>query len=245
MIDLNSRSALADRINYLIDVPIDATAADSQRRGYLGASIVGHHCERHVQYHLLAARGEVARLQPAARIMRIFDRGNLYEEKARRWLKDAGFLFGIPPKGKEFEDFGGQFKGHVDGVITGWKRPGTFCPIELPALWENKCLGAKGWKKLKNEKLKDYSSTYYIQVQLYMHYTGLERCLFTAVNADTMELYHEIVQYSQVEAELARSRVLTVISASDHGAMVPRCSSTSTFYICKWCDFSSYCWGQP
>lgn len=245
MIDFNSRSALTARLNYLIDEPITATAAESQRRGYLGASIVGHYCERHVQYHLLAARGIVERKQPAARIMRIFDRGNLYEEKARQWLKDAGFLFGIPPKGKQFEDFEGQFRGHVDGVITAWKRPGTFCPIPLPALWENKCLGSKGWKKLVEEKLQKYSSTYFTQVQLYMHYTGLLRCLFTAVNADTMELYHELVEYNQTEAELARARVATVIAASDDGVMVLRCSSTSTFYICKWCDFSADCWGQP
>ena len=244
MIDFNSRSALGDRINYLIDEPINATAAESQRRGYLGASIVGHHCERHVQYHLLAARGKVDRVQPAARIMRIFDRGNVYEEKARQWLKDAGFLFGIPPKGKEFEDFGGQFRGHVDGVVTGWKRPGTFCPVELPALWENKCLGSKGWKKLKGEKLKDYSSTYYTQVQLYMHYTGLERCLFTAVNADTMELYHEMVNYIKIEAELARSRVFTVIDCSDVDVMVARCTQDKNYYICRFCDFREVCWND-
>lgn len=242
MIDFNSRSALSDRLNFLIDEPINATAAESQRRGYLGASIVGHHCERHVQFHLMAARGLVERKQPSARIMRIFDRGNVYEEKARQWLKDAGFLFGIPPRGREFSDFGGQFRGHVDGVLTGWKRPDILCPVELPVLWENKCLGAKGWKKLSTDKLKSYSSTYHAQVQVYMYYTGLERCLFTAVNADTMELYHEIVPFDLMEAELSRSRATGVISATEAVAMVPRCTNDPTFYICRFCDFRGECW---
>lgn len=242
MLDFNSRSAFSDRLNFLIDEPINATAAESQRRGYLGASVIGHHCERHVQYHLMAAQGMVERKQPAARIMRIFDRGNVYEEKARQWLKDAGFLFGIPPKGREFSDFGGVFRGHVDGVLTGWKRPDTLCPVPLPALWENKCLGAKGWKKLQDEKLQKYSSTYFAQVQIYMYYTGLERCLFTAVNADTMELYHEIVPFDLMEAELSRSRAQGVISATEAGAMVARCTNDSNFYICKMCDFRGGCW---
>lgn len=244
MLDFNSRSALCDRINFLIDEPINATAAESQRREYLGASVVGHHCERHVQYHLMAARGLVDRSQPPARTMRIFDRGNVYEEKARQWLKDAGFLFGIPPKGKNFADFGGEFCGHVDGVITGWKRPGTFCPLELPALWENKCLGAKSWKKLAEDKLQKYSSTYYAQVQIYMYYTGLERCLFTAVNADTMELFHELVPFNLIEAEMNRTRARNAIDYTDSGMMLPRCTNDRNFYICKWCDFRGDCYAD-
>ena len=238
MIDFNSRSALSDRINFLID---GAIPSDNQKREYLGASVVGHHCERFCQYHLLAARGEVERPIPAPRILRIFDRGNLYEERSKQWLKQAGFLFGRTEKGKQFSDFNGQFKGHVDGILTGWKRR-DLCPITLPALWENKCLGNKGWKKVSEEKLKNYSSTYYVQVQIYMHYLGLERCLFTAVNADTMEIYHELVPYDQAEASLSLARVQAVISASDAGQMVPRCTQDKNYYICKMCDFRGGCW---
>ena len=104
----------------VIDTAIDAVVEEP--RQYLGASVVGHNCERHVQFHLLSARGEVSRNPVNARIKRIFDRGNLYEDRARKWLKDAGFLFGTTKQGKSFSDFSGQFKGHVDGVITGWRN---------------------------------------------------------------------------------------------------------------------------
>lgn len=242
MLDFNSRSALTARINFLIDGKIDATAAQSQERNYLGASVVGHTCERHVQYHLLAARGLVDRKQPEARVMRIFDRGNLYEERARQWLKDAGFLFGMPKLGKDFSSNDGQFRGHVDGVLTGWKRPGEACPIELPALWENKCLGQKSWKKLETDKLKNFSSTYYTQVQIYMDHLKLQRCLFTAINADTMHIYHELVPYDDNEAGRACLRVSRVIMASDAGEMVPRHTQDRNHYICKWCDFRGVCY---
>lgn len=242
MLDFNSRSALSNRINHLIDYRIDETAAQAQRREYLGASVIGHDCERHVQFHLLTARGEVERKQPAARIMRIFDRGHTYEEKARQWLKDGGFLFGRPPAGLSFEDFGGVFRGHVDGVLTGWKRRDADCPIDLPALWENKCLGSKNWKKLEDCKLQKYSSTYFGQVQLYMYYLGLERCLFTAVNADTMEIFHEMVPFHEQEAALLVSRVASVINAIDGGYMLQRISNDRSFFICKFCDFAGRCW---
>lgn len=242
MLDFNSRSALSDRINYLIDEQIDVTAAESQRRGYLGASIIGHDCERHVQFHLLAAMGQVERKQPPARIMRIFDRGNTYEEKAREWLRSAGFLFGTTKKGKAFSDYDGAFRGHVDGVLTGWKRQGEDCPIPLPALWENKCLSAKNWKKLAADKLQKYSAIYYAQVQIYMHYLRLERCLFTAVNADTMELHHELVPYNATEAMMYLSRVQATINATAEGYMLQRISADRNYYLCKWCDFQGVCW---
>lgn len=243
MLDFNSRSALTDRINYLIDA---ATPYDSQDRKYLGASVVGHQCERHVQYHWLAAQGEVTRPLPQPRIMRIFDRGNLYEDRARAWLKQAGFLFGTTKQGKGFSDFDGRFKGHVDGVITGWRKiltdNGIECPITLPALWEHKCLGSKSWKKLEKEKLRDYSSTYYTQVQIYMHKLGLKQCLFMATNADTMEIYFEIVPYNQGEAEMAMAKVGRVLLCTDAGEKCPRHTLDNTHYICRLCDFYGGCW---
>lgn len=242
MLDFNSKSMLSDRINFLIDEQIDAHAAAEPPREYLGASVIGHHCERHVQYHLLAARGQVERKQPEARVQRIFDRGHTYETKVRNWLKGAGFLFGAPPAGKSFQDFDGVFRGHVDGVLTGWKRRDTAAPIELPALWENKALGAKNWKKVSTDKLKAYSSTYYAQVQIYMNYLKLERCLFTAISADTMEIYHELVPYDALEADLCYARVGAVIRAADAGELLQRCTMDRSFYICKWCDFSKDCW---
>ena len=240
MLDFNSRSALTDRINYLIDT---ATVSDNQDRKYLGASIVGHVCERHVQYHLMAARGQVLRKEFPKRILRIFDRGNLYEERARQWLNDAGFIFGRGSNQKGFTDFGDQFAGHVDGIITGWKHPDVLCPVDLPALWEHKCLGAKNWKKLETDKLKNYSSTYYVQTQIYMHYLGLKRCHFMATNADTMDIYHEIIPYVPVDALDALGKVSRVIQSTDAGELVPRCTQDKSYYICKWCDFSSSCWG--
>ena len=242
MLDFNSKSMLSDRLNYLIDEAIDIKAQEEPPREYLGASIIGHACERHVQFHLLAARGQVERKNFPPRIRRIFDRGHTYETKVRNWLKDAGFMFGFGAQGLGFSDFGGVFRGHVDGVLTGWKPRFVSAPIELPALWENKALGAKNWKKVSTDKLKNYFSTYWAQVHIYMSYLKLERCLFTAINADTMEIYHELIEFDPVEADLCWARAGAVIRACDEGSMLQRCTNDKSYYICKFCDFSKDCW---
>jgi hypothetical protein len=241
MIDLNSRTALTDRINYLIDEQILYAASKEPPREYLGASVIGNQCERQVQYQYMATRGDVERKAIPARTLRIFDRGNIYEDRARTWLKKAGFLFGRTRKGKSFTDFDGKFRGHVDGILTGWGRPDLPCPVVLPCLWECKCLASKYWKQLKENKLEKYSATYYGQVQIYMSYIGLEQCLFTAVNADDMQVYHELVPFNETEAMLLRSRVQTVITATEEGKLLQRLSDDPAFYICRWCDFHGVC----
>jgi len=242
MLDFNSRSALPDRINYLIDM---AMPREEKERDYLGASGIGHACERHVQYYLMSVQGTIDKKQPEPRILRIFDRGNVYEDRCRTWLKQAGFIFGRGSHQKGFSDFDGQFKGHVDGILTGWQPQDIVCPIPLPALWENKCLGSKYWKKVRDEHLKAYSPIYYAQVQIYMHYLKLAWCLFCAINADTMEIYHELVPYDPTEAMLCRSRVQSTLSSISEGYMLNRISNTSAYYVCKMCDFRDVCWSAP
>ena len=92
-IDLNSKTMLSDRINYLIDEAISAARTKDLPREYLGASLAGHACDRYVQYQWLVIQKEIPGEAFPPRTLRIFDRGNTYEDRARRWLYDAGFLF--------------------------------------------------------------------------------------------------------------------------------------------------------
>jgi hypothetical protein len=247
-IDLNSKTMLSDRINYLIDEAIAAARTKDVLRGYLGASIAGHACDRYVQYQWLAVLQEIPREGFPPRTLRIFDRGNIYEDRARRWLQGAGFLFALTPLGlpnhPDIKDFDGKFGGHVDGIIAGfYPGPGiSISPIPMPALWECKCLGAKGWKALEKDGLKRYSSTYWGQVHTYMGYLGLRWCLFTAVNADTMELQHFLIEFDGKEFDMIKSKVGRVFTATSLGELLPRCTTDPAFYLCVYCPFRKPCW---
>lgn len=234
MIDLNSKTAVSDRINYLIDQVV--TKNTEKARPYLGASIVGINCERAVQYHLLMAMGDnIAKKGIPGRTMRIFDRGFTYEEKAIRWLKMAGFQFDGHQQG--IEDFDGIFKGHCDGVLSDGPDVG----IQYPCLWECKCLQDKGWKAIEKDGLQKYSSSYWAQVHLYLAYLDLESCLYTVVNANTMELQHFVVERDYNVARQYRDRVERIINATRMEEMVPRMSTDRNYYECKYCDFREEC----
>jgi hypothetical protein len=242
MIDLNSKTATGDRINYLIDEAISAARDSEKPRGYLGASIVGHQCDRYVQYQWLVIQRDIPGEIFAPRTLRIFDRGNAYEDRARRWLEGAGFIFApsLPTASLPGES---RFGGHVDGIIAGFFRWGEHSsPIALPTLWECKCLGAKGWKALEKDGLKKYSPTYWGQVQTYMGCLGLPRCLFTAVNADTMELQHFLVEFDKAEFEMVKAKVSRVFTATSLGELLPRCTTDPAFYVCVYCPFRKPCW---
>lgn len=235
MIDLNSKSAISDRINYLIDQKLENVS--EKPRAYLGASIVGISCERAVQYHLLMSQGEkIEKKGIPGRTMRIFDRGFTYEEKAIKWLRMAGFVFGGNQVG--IEDFDGLFKGHCDGIITDGPDVG----LKLPCLWECKCLQDKSWKAIEKDGLQKYSSSYWAQAHLYMAYLELESCLYTVVNANTMELNHFVIKRDYEVARQYRDRVARILNASTMGEMVPRMTTDKNYYECKYCDFREECW---
>lgn len=236
MLDFNSKTHISDRINYHIDAAI-AEQKEEQRK-YLGASIVGHQCERAVQYNYMATMGLVDKQPVDPRVKRIFDRGNVYEQKAIGWLSAAGFVFSGHQH--SFSDFNGLFSGHCDGIIID----GPDCGVKLPALWECKCLQDKSFKAIVKDGLKKYSEAYWVQIHVYMAYLGLERCLYTLVNANTMDLYHFVVELDIDVARQSRQRVERVLTATKFCEMVPRCTSDRNYFICKWCEFASYCWNK-
>lgn len=236
MLDFNSKTHISDRINYHIDAAI-AEQKEEQRK-YLGASIVGHPCERAVQYNYMATLGLVDKQPVDPRVKRIFDRGNVYEQKAIGWLSAAGFVFGGHQHG--FTDFQGAFSGHSDGVVVS----GPDCGVAFPCLWECKCLQDKSFKAIVKDGLKKYSEAYWVQVHVYMAYLELERCLYTLVNANTMDLHHFVVELDIDVARQSRQRVERVLTATKLGEMVPRCTSDRNYFICKWCEFFSICWNK-
>ena len=115
------------------------------RRQYLGASRIGHHCERALgyEYHMVE-KDEGADFK--GKTLRIFDMGHDGEERVADYLKLAGFeLQTHAPDGKQIgmSDAGGKFKGHLDGVI----HSGPVDGLKYPMLWENKALGDKSWSE--------------------------------------------------------------------------------------------------
>ncbi|GAB6036165.1 hypothetical protein JCM15519_07240 [Fundidesulfovibrio butyratiphilus] len=246
MIDLNSYSsnAVSERVDWHINTAIDREAQAEPKRTYLGASILGDPCERAVQFYAMQARQDRV---PTGHKHDIFARGHWIESLMIRRLRGAGFLLADvdPRTGQQFEcswpGMGGQVMGHPDGMLLHWLGEGA-SPVELPAIWECKGLGAKWWKKGIKDGLRWAFPRYFGQVQLLMGGFNLPRTLFTSVNADTMERHHVVVPFDQAAYDNLLARAARVFLAIQAQKLLPRGYGQETRMECRMCNFAATCW---
>lgn len=244
MIDLNpSAFQRADDVRMIheaVDRALVIKALRSARRTYLGASSIGAGCERRVQLEYLGTHPD-ADHEPEARTQRIFARGHVVEEMAIGWLRDAGYdVSTVSGNGSQhgFAALGGKFKGHCDGIIRS--GPG----IDAPCIWEHKAIGQKSWAAIAKHGMTKSKPEYADQIALYQAYMNLTTpALFQATNCDTMEIYFERVAFDAARAQAASDRAVAIIQDSEAGALRPRASDTSDFWLCKSCQFRQRCWG--
>lgn len=244
MIDFNSTSSLSGQVTALVDAAMQRARARQTPRSYLGGSRLGVSCERALQYEFAQAPVDPGR-DPDGRLLRIFDRGHVVEDCVVGWLRQAGFDLRTRKASGEQSGFAaldGRLQGHVDGVIVDGPDLGHGCGY--PALWENKCLGSKSWRELEKNRLAVAKPVYAAQVAVYQAYLELHKhpALFTAINADTMEIYAELVPFDAALAQRMSDRAVKVISATDAGELLPRGFNDSTHFECRMCPWQYRCW---
>lgn len=222
------------------------------KRKYLGGSMIGRDCEREIGYQYHGAeiepveRDGVTVVGFSGGLYRIFDRGHKGEDRVAEYLRVAGFeLITHKKDGGQFgwQAMGGRIKGHIDGVIIGGPAL-TGIDYSKPLLWENKILNNANFNKLWNHGLKKTKPVYYAQVQLYMAYMELEQCFFTAENADTCEIYTEVIQFDAAHAQEMSDRGVRIVQ-SNSPEELPRVAGSADDYRCKGCWFAKRCWSKP
>ena len=242
MLDFNSTTTLSERFEALVDAGLQAREQQQARRQYLGASRLGVSCERQLQYEYAQAPVDPGR-EFSGRILRIFERGHRTEDAMVGWLRAAGFV--LKTEGKDGQQFGfsvadGKLQGHCDGVFVG--GPEGFA---YPALWECKALGSKSWNDLAKKGLAASKPVYAAQVAIYQTYLGLHEhpAIFTAVNADSMEIYTELVPFDPALAQKMSDRAVRVIQATEAGELLPRGFAQADHFECRFCSYAERCWG--
>ncbi|MDD3030534.1 MAG: hypothetical protein PHS57_09745 [Alphaproteobacteria bacterium] len=235
-------ATVADKINARIDEAMVARNKKQKPRAYLGGSRVGEPCARRLVYEYLHAPMDEGK-DFDGRILRVFDAGHKFEDLSVAWLRLTGF--DLRTNKKDGSQFGfsaanGKLAGHIDGVIVAGPDVG----IIWPALWEHKALNTKSWNDLVKHGLQVSKPVYFGQVQLYMAYMELSVALFTALNKDTEELYHEIVPFDPAEAQALSDKAVSVIRAAECGELLPRIAAASDFYLCRMCPYAERCWKE-
>lgn len=213
----------------------EASARDGFR-AHLGASVIGHECERHLFYSFRWVR----QAQHAGRLLRLFETGQLEEARLIRNLRAAGVtVMDVDPEtGRQWavKACEGHFGGSADGVVIGL--------MEAPKtahLFEAKTHNAKSFAALQKHGLEKSKPQHFCQMQIYMRLLGLERGFYLAVCKDTDALYSERVHPDPVLAERLLAKAERIINAPRPPAKL---SDDPDYFICKWCDHRDLCHGE-
>jgi hypothetical protein len=259
MLDFNSRPSMAERINALVDAALIAEREATPPRTCLGASRLGHACERALQFEFAGARKDEGQ-DFSGRSLRIFQIGHQLEDLAIRWLRAAGLDLCTRkgsnacvrrPDGEQFgfSVAGGRIRGHVDGIVA--EAP-VALGLRTPALWECKTMNAKNWRDTVARGVTVAKPVYAAQIALYQAYMeatvpgiSANPALFTAINKDTAELHHELVPFDAELAQRMSDRGVRILRATDAGDLLPRVAQNRDFFECRFCPWAERCRGLP
>ena len=254
MLDFNNRPSMGDRINMAVDAALETERAGTPPRDYLGASRLGHACERALQFEFTATPKDEGQ-DFSGQLLRIFAIGHQLEDLAIRWLRAAGLdLYtrkGNRPDGEQFgfAVAGGRIRGHVDGIIAS--APAAL-GLGTPALWECKTMNAKNWRACVKDGVTVSKPVYAAQIALYQAYMepsvpgiSANPALFSAINKDTAELHHELVPFDADLAQRMSDRGVRILRATDAGELLPRIAANRDFFECRFCPWAERCWSLP
>lgn len=209
--------------------------ADSGHRAHLGASVIGHACERYLWLLFRWAGAEAF----DGRKLRLFDTGKRAEPRFVAELRGIGCeVHDVDEFGGQFRvsDIAGHFGGSMDGAALGLP--------EAPKTWhvvEFKTHGDKSFIELVAKGVLKAKPQHWAQMQVYMGLTGMDRAMYMAENKNTSELYTERVEFDKVEFIRLIERARRIITA---GAPPERMSADPAWYECKWCNFHGQCHGE-
>jgi hypothetical protein len=227
----------SEKVNGFIDDSLLRNSESS--REYLGASLLGAKCSRCIQYTFL---GTAPDKPDTGQQKRIFEMGHVLEAVVANWLRNAGFdLQTHDESGRQFgfSQASSRIQGHVDGIIHAG-------PIQAkyPILWECKTMKSASWRDLAKDHLQIVNPQYFAQIQLYMAYMQLRQCLFTSLNKDTAELYHELIPFNSATASQYSDRAVQILKATEAKEFLSRIATKSDWFECKMCRFYNTCWKE-
>lgn len=198
-------------------------------RPHMGASTLGHHCER---WLWLSFRWAVIQKFPG-RMLRLFRRGQNEEAQIISDLRAIGMSINGTQRRV---NFGSHVSGSIDGVAKG--VPGA---QKTEHVLEFKTHSLKSFNELEKYGVGMSKLQHYTQCQVYMHGTDLKRALYVAVCKNDDRIYTERLEYDKEHAEKAIAKGQRLALAD---RLPPPISADSTWFECKMCAGHDFCHGS-
>ncbi len=211
-------------------------AGKPQYDGYgIPASALGSACDRQLWYGLRWASPKEAM---TGRKLRIFERGNIEEERVIADLRRAGvdLLSHDDATGRQwtFAMARGLLRGKADGKITG----GVVEAPKAQHVLEIKTLKAADWRAIRKHGLAKAKPDHWHQLHAGMAGLNIARGLYVGVNKDTEEILTERIRLDATEAARQEARVLRI---ADSDTPPGRVSDNPDSFACRFCDHKAVC----
>ena len=206
----------------------EAIAARSEEKEspYIRASAAHYECARALWLNFRwASGGEI--LSP--RVLRLFSTGHREETRIVADLRLAGIeIFDQ----QQQIDIAGYIRGHIDGKASGVPEA-----EKTVHLLECKTANEKSFNAIKSKGVRLGKPDHWTQVQLYMHGTGLTRCLYYLINKNTDEEYVERL-YPDPDVDKVVARLVTIAEAPRPPALF---RPDALKPPCSWCRHKGLC----
>jgi hypothetical protein len=218
--------------NHSIQVLIDKHHESQAEplRPHMGCSQLGHPCDR---WLWLSFRWAVQPQFPG-RILRLFRRGQMEEATIVSDLRAIGLDVRGAGKQQARVDFGCHVSGSIDAIVES----GVPEAPKKRHIAEFKTHSKKSFDDLEKKGVADSKPEHWVQMQLYMHGTEIDRALYLAVCKDDDRIYTERINYDQAAADKAVERGRR-LALSDR--MPEPISTDPSWYQCKFCDAYKFC----
>lgn len=213
--------------------------AERHHRSYLGMSTMGNECDRALW---MAFRWAHDPENLDGRKLRLFETGHREEARMLDDLEMAGIELDRvnPETGRQWALWAldGHFRGHMDGQGQGFpEAPKTRHVLEF------KTHNEKSFKALTKDGVQKSKPGHYAQMQLYMHYSGLTRAFYMAVNKNTDEIHTERVEYDAATALRMEARARAIIDSAEPPAKLHEDPTAKMAWVCSYCPAFQQCHG--
>lgn len=218
----------------------DARRAKADRRlsRRLGASILGHECDR---YLWLSFRWAIEPEDFDGRMLRLFETGHREEARIVDDLKAAGVEIDAldPATGQQFEAVfaSGHGVAKLDGIIHAGLPDAPTKRHTFEAKTHNK----KSFAKVLAEGVEKAKPQHFAQVQVGMEVFGIDDALYFAVNKDDDDEHAERIKRDPAKAGRLLARAERVVKAKTPPA---KYSEDPTTFACRFCAGRSLCHGD-
>ena len=204
-----------------------------EHRPHMGASLIGHACERSVWLTWRWA------LKPefSGRILRLFSTGQREEARLLEELRGIGAQVWDrdPDTGDQFRvsALNGHFSGSLDGVAKGLPEA-----PKSTAVLEFKTHSNKSFNDLVKKGVRESKPQHYDQMTVYMGLMEIDRAMYIGVNKDTDDMHTEWVHFDSDRYAVLMARAERLVGMTEPP---PRISEDAAYFTCKMCSFWKHC----